>query len=83
MGLTDRDRRLAERYREKGKISATERSRQKEAERAARRNGRNAPELVTALRNFDPSRPTETAVPRGEESVKRAWRHKLSLPRLG
>jgi hypothetical protein len=35
-----------------------------------------------ALRNFDPSRPKETAVPRSEESAKNARSHKMRLPRL-
>lgn len=81
--MSDRDRRLAEKYKAKGKKSATETSREKSARRGAGR-GEPAPGGVeAALRAFDPSRPKETAVPRDEGSVSRARAHKFRLPKLG
>lgn len=81
--MSERDRRLAEKYAAKGKKSATQTSREKSARRVAG-HGEPAPGSVeSALRAFDPARPKETAVPRSEESVSRARAHKFRLPRLG
>lgn len=80
--MSERDRRLAEKYAAKGKRSATEVKR----ERESRRNQSPEPAsggVLDALRNFDPSRPKETAIPRSEESKSRARAFKRRLPGLG
>ncbi|MFE0472427.1 hypothetical protein ACFW2V_12505 [Streptomyces sp. NPDC058947] len=80
--MSERDRRLAKKFEAKGMKSAN----QTNAERMARRGGSSdgaSGGAVEALRNFDPARPKETAVPRDEASVRRARSHKFGLPGLG
>jgi len=87
--VSERDRRLAEKYAKKGKVSATETRRAKEEARQAKeaeRKGRGGPGsggIVGALRGFDSSNAKETAVPASEASKARARAHKFRLPRLG
>lgn len=81
------DREKAQRLREKGwnGPSASEKAREK-GSRSGRSSRRSEPAsggIMDALRNFDPDRPNETAVPRSEESKSRARSFKSRLPRLG
>lgn len=81
--MSDRDRKLAEKYAAKGMKSATETSREKSARRNTGRGEAVAGSVESALRAFDPARPKETAVSRSSESTKRARAHKFGLPKLG
>jgi hypothetical protein len=81
--MSARDRRLAEKYAAQGKKSATETSREREASRGRGRSSTPASgDVIDALRNFDPKRPSETRVPRSEESRERARSFKERLPKL-
>lgn len=66
--MSERDRRLAEGYRAKGKISATEQNQRREAGKTA-----NNPDALRAA----------AEAPRTQESRDRAASHKRGLPRLG
>jgi hypothetical protein len=81
------DREKAKRLREKGwnGPSASEKAREKgtRSGRSGRRSEPASGGIVEALRNFDPNRPNETAVPRSEESKSRARTFKSRLPGLG
>jgi hypothetical protein len=77
------DHEKAARLREKGwkGPSASDAAKSK-SRRSASKSTPASGSTEEALRNFDPSRPQETAVPRSEESVERARSHKFRIPRL-
>lgn len=78
------DREKARKLREKGWSgpSASDKAKAK-SNRSGSRSEPVSGDVVDALRNFDSSRPRETAVPRSEGSKQRARSFKRGLPRLG
>lgn len=77
--MTSRDERLAEKYRAKGKASASETARAKERGRRGRSSGGDSPassSIMDAMRKA-------VQAPRDAESKKRGRAHKDGLPPLG